>query len=560
MNIEGMLETVILTSLSKSKKPLGYQAKLEMFDKLFANALSKLEDTFTEKHYEVYFDKIANHFDGEWKKQMQKTIFEGCTGINIHYIPRQGLYLISIEEVAQCKTLDKAFLFDMNQAMQSINHSFDYGNYEGGDGEDEKDKMQPPTSNILNQFTSALSNLEGKEKKSDKEESKGGQSRDGKRDVSPDFSDYDAPQDSKPNTPGDAKPKTPDEHTPKSIKPDSKVQDPKIDGSEESKTINKSKTETPEMNGKPSSRGNEDKPQIPLDENSADLSLLIDSKANKKPKIPLNEPGTPFNKPETSSNKPVSPAEIPSLKHKTLLTKPNIPPSKLVMPLDKPETSPNKLNTSIYKPDLLSEKPKTPLDEPKTSSDRSPIISDKPATPLDKPVTPSDQPNTPLYKPDPLSEKPKTPSDKPATPSERSAILSDKPVTPISNLRTPVQNPEVIEPDDLEPSIPGKYLILLIIPNKSYLIHLEYKKEIKATQVFEPGNIKAEHHFMKKMRKTKLKEIEEQKLKEQEVPEEDVFKRTVSPKFENVKVRKEYRPITLKYIQKMNAVIETGLI
>ena len=51
---------------------------------------------------------------------MKISIWEGVTNLNIHYISRQGMYFLSIEEISQCQTIDKAFLFDMNKAIESI--------------------------------------------------------------------------------------------------------------------------------------------------------------------------------------------------------------------------------------------------------------------------------------------------------------------------------------------------------------------------------------------------------------------------------------------------------
>ena len=99
---------------------LALQKNSNLFDKLFNSALGKLEETFTALHYEVYFDKIANHFDDKWKETMKVSIWNGVTNLDIHYISRQGMYLISIEEISQWQTIDKAFLFDMNKAVESI--------------------------------------------------------------------------------------------------------------------------------------------------------------------------------------------------------------------------------------------------------------------------------------------------------------------------------------------------------------------------------------------------------------------------------------------------------
>lgn len=118
-----------------------------MFDTLFNNALSKLEDTFSEMHYEVYFDKIANHFDEKWKEDMKLNIWSGTTDCDLHYIPSQGIYLISVEEVAQCQTLDKAFLFDVNKAVHNLNTSQEII-FEGGelDSDDQNSRKQKPRS------------------------------------------------------------------------------------------------------------------------------------------------------------------------------------------------------------------------------------------------------------------------------------------------------------------------------------------------------------------------------------------------------------------------------
>ena len=74
-----MLEHAITRALAGGSKSLGFTAKQDLFESLFNNALAKLEETFTEKHYEMYFDKIANHFDESWKEDMKTSIFKGVT-------------------------------------------------------------------------------------------------------------------------------------------------------------------------------------------------------------------------------------------------------------------------------------------------------------------------------------------------------------------------------------------------------------------------------------------------------------------------------------------------
>ncbi|CAI2370746.1 unnamed protein product [Moneuplotes crassus] len=146
LNIEEHdLEHTIGELFSTTSSILTYSQKQQIFEDLFSDALSKLEETFSEKHYEIYFDKIANHFDDKWKLKMKESLFKGTTNCNIHYIPTQGLFLLSLEELTNCQTLDKAFLFDMSQAISNITNSISL-DLEGGSSDEEEAKIpnNPP--------------------------------------------------------------------------------------------------------------------------------------------------------------------------------------------------------------------------------------------------------------------------------------------------------------------------------------------------------------------------------------------------------------------------------
>jgi hypothetical protein len=178
---DGQLEHIIEHSLSESTKTLTFSEKQKLFDDLFNDALAKLEETFSEKHYEAYFDKIANHFDDVWKEQLKEGLWKGSTehggitNIDLHFIPGQGMYMISVEEVAQCQTLDKAFLFDMNKAIQELQsrqESNDEVLLEGGEKENNDDRLNRKPQNDNKQEDRKDPKGENEKKKIDKESKK----------------------------------------------------------------------------------------------------------------------------------------------------------------------------------------------------------------------------------------------------------------------------------------------------------------------------------------------------------------------------------------------------
>jgi hypothetical protein len=178
---DGQLEHIVEHSLSGSTKTLTFSEKQKLFDDLFNDALAKLEETFSEKHYEVYFDKIANHFDDAWKEQLKEGLWKGSTehggitNIDLHFIPGQGMYMISVEEVAQCQTLDKAFLFDMNKAIQELQsrqESNDEVLLEGGEKENNDDRLNRKSQNDNKQEDRKDLKGENEKKKIDKEPKK----------------------------------------------------------------------------------------------------------------------------------------------------------------------------------------------------------------------------------------------------------------------------------------------------------------------------------------------------------------------------------------------------